>query len=309
MPSVLARYQRVQAAASATGGFVTTAELRDLGVPQSTVTRWCQSGHLVRTKRGVFRTLDAVYGFEELLHLAAKTMSTQQALGHATALSLWSLPGGSRGRVHLAGPKGWRILAPGVQMHESRDLRPGDITQRSGLTVTTALRSVLDTSYRSSYSTIGQQLTEAVGRELFSYRDIAQRVAELSRPGKPGLPKIRQILKARMPGAPVLSSYERSAKAIFKRAGYPPPIAQFEINVDQRRYFVDFAWPNRKLVVECDSMLAHSTPEQLQSDLDRQNALVNIGWLVLRFTYWDVIENPHKVTQRLAPHFPRSVWA
>ncbi len=251
MPSILARYQKVQAAASRTGGFVTTAELLALGVPQSTVTRWCKTGHLVRTKRGVFRVVEVTYGFDELIHLAAKTMSTQQALGHATALKIWGLPGSSKGRVHLIGPKGWRVLAPGVQMHESRDLHPGDITQRSGLTVTTALRSVLDCSFASSYDTIGLQLTEATNRDLFTYRDIAQRVAELSRKGKPGLPKIRQILKARMPGASVLSSYERAAKAIFKQAGYPPPLSQYEINADQRRYFVDFAWPDRSLSWNC----------------------------------------------------------
>lgn len=111
---------------------------------------------------------------------------------------------------------------------------------------------------------------------------MSDRLALTPRSGKEGIAKLRAVLGTRLDGARDLNDYERAAG---------------------RTVFVDFAWPALGLLVECDSMLAHSTPEQLQSDLNRQNELVAAGWRVLRFTYWDVRDRPKYVIKTLSQHF------
>ncbi|MGI8684340.1 MAG: DUF559 domain-containing protein [Acidimicrobiales bacterium] len=44
-----------------------------------------------------------------------------------------------------------------------------------------------------------------------------------------------------------------------------------------------------------DGWESHSSPRALQSDLDRQNALIALGWAVIRFTWHDVVRRPAKV--------------
>lgn len=303
--TVLARFDRVRSAAALSGGFITSAELAKLGVPYPTVTRWCANGLLARFHRGVYRVGGLSFGFDEAVHLASKLMTAQQAIGGRSALELWGLPGGSRAKVHVVGPKGYRSSSSYVSTKELRDLRPADVTTLSGLRVTTPSRSILDSSPFCSADTIGLQLTEGVQRQFFTYAELAQRVAEVSRPGKRGVSTLRKILAARTEDADrELNSYERMAKRLFRDAGFPSAVAQYHVAASGRSYFVDFAWPEYRLLVECDSMLAHSTPEQLQSDLRRQNDLIGFGWVLLRFTYADVADRPDYVETQLALYLP-----
>jgi very-short-patch-repair endonuclease len=299
----LSRYQNAHHLAAKAGGFLTSAELHGLQVPPSTVTRWCELGLLVRVCRGTYRTNATSYGFDEALLMAQKAMSSQQAIGSRSALSLWELPGGLRSIVTLTGPKGIRTLAPGIHNREYRDLRPSDITLLAGMRVTTAQRTILDCSAFCSEALIGLQLTAAVAAKHFTYPEMSLRALELTRPGKRGVGKVRKVLESRTTEARPLNGYERKAKALFRKAGFRSPESQFRIVAGRRIFFADFVWPDCHLLVECDSMLAHSTPEQLDNDLARQNALMSAGWHVRRFSYWDVVDRPDYVIATIAPFF------
>jgi very-short-patch-repair endonuclease len=60
---------------------------------------------------------------------------------------------------------------------------------------------------------------------------------------------------------------------------------------------VDFAYPDRRLAIEVDGYELRASPAAMQSDLDRQNALVREGWTVLRFTWADVVRRPARVAE------------
>lgn len=52
----------------------------------------------------------------------------------------------------------------------------------------------------------------------------------------------------------------------------------------------DLTFVRRRVIVEVDGWAWHHTPDRFQRDRHRQNALVNAGWLVLRFTWFDLTE-------------------
>lgn len=303
--SILARYQAVTTFSAKFGGFVTSQELQRLGVPASTVSRWCEGGLLIRFRRGLYRTNGEGFGFDEALQLALKLLPEQQVIGGRSALALWDLPGGSKGPIMVVGSKGRRSVSPHVSTTEYRDLRAIDLTRLRGIPVTTALRTIIDTSYICAPEAIGEQLTQGVKRGLFSYLDMRQRLVEVSRPGKRGVPKLRRVLATRVEVEGThLNSYERAARRVFRQGGFESPTPQYHLSYGDRNYYVDFAWPGQRVLVECDSMLAHSTPEQLQSDLQRQNDLIKLGWTVFRFTYWDVVDRPDYVQTTLRTRLP-----
>ena len=92
------------------------------------------------------------------------------------------------------------------------------------------------------------------------------------------------------------SVYESLFFFLMYKAVMPMPRCQFEV----RRGMVliaraDFAWVKRRVIVEIDGFKYHSDRAAFQEDRRRQNALVNAGWRVLRFTTADLLLRPDKV--------------
>jgi hypothetical protein len=92
---------------------------------------------------------------------------------------------------------------------------------------------------------------------------------------------------------------ETQARLLFAAYELPKPLTQFVVRAGGR--FIaraDFAWPAAKLVVELDGFGPHSGRDAFQRDRRRQNALVNEGWKVLRFTVDDISNDPWRVIHR-----------
>lgn len=73
---------------------------------------------------------------------------------------------------------------------------------------------------------------------------------------------------------------------------------QVEIACEET-YRVDIADRRRRIVMEFDSAQWHKTPEAFVADCRRYNDLVGHGWLVLRFTWDDVMFHPQRVRARI----------
>ncbi|MDJ0359049.1 DUF559 domain-containing protein [Rhodococcus sp. H29-C3] len=65
-------------------------------------------------------------------------------------------------------------------------------------------------------------------------------------------------------------------------------------------YVCDFVDELAQVVVELDGREFHSAPEVFSKDRRRQNDLVLGGWLVLRFSAFDVMANPEKTARQIA---------
>ena len=58
---------------------------------------------------------------------------------------------------------------------------------------------------------------------------------------------------------------------------------------------LDLAFPAAMVAIEVDGMAYHSDAVRFQRDRTRQNLLVSLGWTVLRFTWWDLVDRPDYV--------------
>lgn len=56
-------------------------------------------------------------------------------------------------------------------------------------------------------------------------------------------------------------------------------------------YWLDFAFPEIKLAIECDGERWHSTKEQISKDFNRDKQLCKHGWNVLRFNEHQILRN------------------
>ena len=62
---------------------------------------------------------------------------------------------------------------------------------------------------------------------------------------------------------------------------------------------VDFAWPEVRLCVELDGWTQHGTRAAFVRDRARDRALLRLGWMVLRFTWQDVVADRESVMAEL----------
>jgi very-short-patch-repair endonuclease len=61
-------------------------------------------------------------------------------------------------------------------------------------------------------------------------------------------------------------------------------VRQHKVVVREEPYYIDLAYPDHLVAIEADGFDFHCGRAVFDADRERQNDLVNLGWLVLRFT-------------------------
>jgi len=85
------------------------------------------------------------------------------------------------------------------------------------------------------------------------------------------------------------NQFARLAERLFEDAGLPELTHEYEVTVAGHRYRIDLAYPDLKIAIELDGR-GHET--LFDEDPIRTNRLETAGWLVLRFTWRRLIEDP-----------------
>ncbi len=83
------------------------------------------------------------------------------------------------------------------------------------------------------------------------------------------------------------SKLEQALWVAMQETGLPQPLLQFQ-PVPERRWRVDFAWPEAQMIAECEGAIwaqgRHTGGEGFQEDCHKYGRMVAEGWRVLRVT-------------------------
>lgn len=101
-------------------------------------------------------------------------------------------------------------------------------------------------------------------------------------PGRPGNDIRRRLLRDVKSGG--CSPLERDGHALLRQGGLTNWVANKRILIAGVPVVPDLRFRDRMLVIEFDGFTYHSSREAFERDRGRQNLLVSIGYLVLRFT-------------------------
>ncbi len=114
-----------------------------------------------------------------------------------------------------------------------------------------------------------------------------------------GSPTLRAILAdwRCAPVKPTLRSpLEAKLLPLIAAAGLPAPLCNHRVEGME----VDLFWPHRHLVVEADGVASHGNPIGFVRDRRRDLDLVAVGYRVLRVTWQQVEDEPHKTVAAIA---------
>ncbi len=279
-------------------GVVSRGQALAAGVSSSALDRAVAAGRLERVHQGAYRYPGAPRTWEQCLLAAVLGAGGDAVASHRSAAQLWGI-GPHAEVVELSVRRGRLPRTAGAVVHRSLDLEPRWTTQHRGIPVTNPLRTLRDLGAVAPAWVVQDALERAVVARLVTVAAVEQARAELAGRGRSGAGVLGRILDDQALGArPPDSVLEARLASILRRARVPEPVFQHEVR-HGRRFVgrVDFAYADLQLAIEVDGLDAHGSATALQRDLARQNALVEAGWTVLRFTWHDVIRRPDTVVE------------
>ena len=103
---------------------------------------------------------------------------------------------------------------------------------------------------------------------------------------------------------------ESEARLVMIDYGLPPPVLQHEITGRSgERWRVDFAWPDRRVAAEYESVEWHAGRDEMLRDKSRWGKIQELGWTLIPIVVHDVRREPAVLADRIARHLSRSLLA
>ncbi|QNK81395.1 DUF559 domain-containing protein [Nakamurella sp. PAMC28650] len=212
--------------------------------------------------------------------------------GH-TAAWWWGLTDQPPGLIEVTVPRaGHRRSRPQARVVR-RNLPPNDRAVHRGVHVTGLALSALDGAVA-----LGPAGAAMLDRALQRRLQLADLEAAHQRNlGANGSPAAGRLLHAAADGAAAIS--ERLLLRLLRRSGLSGWKVNARVSIGGHVIRPDIAFLDEGVAVEVDGWAWHHEPDRFQRDRVRQNLLVGAGWIVLRFTWFDLTQRPEEVIDQI----------
>lgn len=250
-------------------------------------------------RRGVYRIVGAPERLEQSAMAGVLYAGGDALVSHGTAGKLWLMEG-ARGRdVELWVSSTKKSDGKGLTIHRGTRLDRADRTTIGPIPITTPARTLIDLSARMEDAPLLASMEDAFRRRLVSPERLLARAEILRKSGRPGAGRLVELLAARSSSAPMESALEARVWLLVRRTGLPLPERQYWVSLPGGRYRLDFAWPDRRVALECDGWEHHGKRSAFAPDRARLAELAAARWQVLPVTWHACTEQPARVERWL----------
>ncbi|MGO4446380.1 DUF559 domain-containing protein [Mycobacterium sp. 2YAF39] len=269
-------------------GVITLEQARQAGLSRHAVDRRVRNGHWRRCSRGVYFADDRPFTDAARVRAAVWGYGPEASASGLAAAWWHSLTKFPPEIVEVTVPRtSHHPHRDGVRTRR-RDLARSDVVERNGMRVTELGLTVVEAAVRTRG---GAVLMDSALQRHVDLRDLWR--AHLRNTGRHGSPAARRLLQAASGGA--RSEAERLLVKLLRQAG----IEGWRANYPVSGYQVDVGFPNVRVAIEVDGLAFHSDADAFVADRQRQNIITLHGWKVLRFTWIDLTQYPHRVVAEI----------
>jgi very-short-patch-repair endonuclease len=259
---------------------------------RSTLKRRVDDGVFVRIGRGILALPGTSTRPDVLMRAAGRLLGA--VVSHQTAARMHGME-----PIHKTPPtitvahRGTYVF-PGLVVHQSTDLLPSHIMRIGPHRVTTPERTIVDLAKVVKAGRLGRVVDNALAAGIADFDGLVVLCLALSRQGKKGMRALREIIGVRADERRVTDTVlEKRLSDLLANGGLPAPVREFHAPwlepIDGR---VDFAYIDEKIVIEADSRRWHGLFAAFEMDRRRDMAAQLAGWIVLRFTWTMITEEP-----------------
>lgn len=282
--------------AASQNGLVTRTQALEAGLGPRAIRLRKERGEWLARRPDVFAIAGAPRTRLQDIMATCLWAGSGSATSHRTAAELWQLGFSDLREIEITTTRSLRFA--GVIVHRMR-YEHQDIAHVRGIPVTTIERTLLDLAAVSGRRDLERAMDLSLSRRLTHISRLRMYASTSCKPGRAGSALVQEMLAARDGLSFSESELERRFLRLLSKGGLPKPRQQFDVTVQGSRFRVDFAFPFAKLIVETDGYAFHSGKAAFQRDRWRDNLLRKAGWIVLRFTWDDVMTRPGYVLENI----------
>jgi hypothetical protein len=285
-------YERVAGRARKQYGLITREQAYELGMTPAQVAHEVATRRWVRVASGVYRINGTPLTWKGRMMAACLAAGPGAVISHRSAAALWNLEGFEPPRVlDVSVGNGRRPRVEGVRVRRRRYVRR---TFRDGIPVTPIPDTILDLSEGKEAIAL-RALDDVDRRKLATWTELWECLVLHAGRGRRGVAAYRRLLEYRNGRTPPGGTFAGLVRKLLVDAGLPEPVCEFPVVSGGRPYFLDLAYVDVKIDVECDGREGHLNARSFENDRIRNNNLALDGWLVLHVTWERLKDKPGAV--------------
>jgi hypothetical protein len=289
----------------------TRRNARSMGVPDHVTDHRLANGYWELTQPGTIRIVGAPFSYESEVYAAVLSAQDQgkgngQRVAAASfGTAAWMLGLSAYASDTETDPVELTVTGTALPelwwdtvVHRTVALPVCDVVEVGVVPCTSGARLAIDTAPLLERVGAYRMADDVIGARLSTRRHLHGRAKALHR-GRRNVGALRDITA---PGAAaeLRSWLERTAFTAFRDHGLPPAEWNAPIYDGHSRIaLADALFRSARVIVELDGLRFHTTPGQLAKDKTRDRRLAIMGYLVLRYTYWEVVRNPEAVVAEI----------
>lgn len=277
-PPALSPDQAIAGVAALQHGLITTAQLNQLGVSNSSIAKRVRRGLLHPIHRGVWSVGHSGLSRHGRFLAAVRATGHDAALSHLAAASLWNIWRRPVDSIDVVSSSR-RQPIPGIHVHLSRALTAREVRRRERIPVTSVARTIRDLGDVLTPYQLANVIHEAEFRKRFNRREL-DRLLVRSR-GRGAVTIVRRALEIRDGGSAGTFSELEDTFLALAQAGGLEPLVNVPIDVQDGSLRPDFHWPDAMLIVEVDGG-GHARKRSKEEDRGRDARFHVAGWTVMR---------------------------
>jgi very-short-patch-repair endonuclease len=281
-------------------GVLSRAQARELGADRHHLRRRVESPDWEPITSRVIRLVGAERTFRQRCMAATLDSGVGAVISHEAAAALWRLPGFAPGAVHVSRAVGRDAHRSTLAtLHRTCSLPASDVRRAERIPVTSPARTIFDLAGILQPGRTERALDNALSRGLISIDALNRVTDDLARQGRSGSALMRRLMADRGTSyrAPE-SNLEARFESILEEAGVAVPLRQRDVGAGDWIGRVDYLDPDRRLIVEIDSDLHHTSLLDSDADRRRDAALAGAGYTILRVKEQDLWHRPAEVVRR-----------
>lgn len=281
--------------ASRQDNLVTRRQAMDLGATPRMIEGRLKSGRWLRVDRGLY-ALPGIELTTAVQWRAACLQIPTAVLSHESAAEIQGIDAVLRGRSVITVPRGGTNRTPFAVVHESTWLPGRHVQVIDGLPVTDRIRTLLDLS---AVMRTGRY-AHVLSHELASHSVLADPLVAAyecwTKRGRRRSAHFARIVDPFLEAAPKMNELEQALQRIVRAARIEMPDAQVRLGwLPPEPGTVDFAYVARCILIEVDGRTWHTRDAAYDRDRRRDAEATIRGWMVLRFTWRQVMFEPQYV--------------
>lgn len=190
--------------------------------------------------------------------------------------------------------------AQGVRTYRlAKDDRPASM-KIHGMRATRAERTLLDLSAQWPSVRVGRAMDTALRDGRTSLQRLAREPDLCSSRGRAGTALYRSLVRGRdHRDTSVRSDFETRMLRILKAVRSHTVVPNYLVSDGVKDRYLDFAFPELRLGIECQSIRWHMGEEYLKADMARHRRLSLSGWMILFFCWDDVVFEKERVLREV----------